>query len=191
MNLFIHAKSVPKNELPKLLDNLHNGQNFCYIIVADWKDIQFEWFPLEDDKRLISSEWGRAFGKCAEVRWRRDETGEKFICRWIFEGIKPPCEGESTLSVTDFDVREETFLLWGMPLFEDGKWATDSSGRYIWYVTRIPRLLIFPVAEEEQATRDPLGVVVRLYLREGHPIFDRFVRLERYRTPEEEEKIRG
>lgn len=189
MSLYIYAEVIEKDKLPELLTNLHNGTHFRYIIWANWQDIQFETFDPSKLQQLAESEWGRAFGDNAELRWRRDEDGEKFVCRWIFEGVQPPREGERFPPV-EFEVRDETFLLWGMPLWEDNQWMRDGQGRRIWYVTRIPRKLVYPVsdqlaqvweqAQDEREKRIPICLCVRFYLRDGRPIFDRFIGLEAY-----------
>lgn len=190
MELHIYAEVVERNKLPELLKSLHNGTHFRYIIWANWKDIQFEAFDPSQLQQVTESEWGRAFGDNAELRWRGDEDGEKFICRWIFEGVQPPQKSETKFPSLEFEVQDETFLLWGMPLWENGQWAKDGQGRRIWYVTRIPRILVYPIsdslaqyweqAKSDQEKRTPLCLRVRLYLRNGQPVFDRFVGLEVY-----------
>ena len=192
MKLSICAEIIERDMLPKLLTSLHDGKHFRYIIWADWRDIQFEAFDpsqLELEK-VKGSEWGRAFGDNAELRWRRDEEGEKFICRWIFEGVPLPRKCKSEFPTVNFEVKNETFLLWGMPLWEDNQWVKDAQGRRIWYVTRIPKKLVYPISDElaqywedaknEREKRTPLCLHVRFYLHNGQPIFDRFIGLEGY-----------
>ncbi|MFN3421448.1 MAG: CRISPR-associated protein Csx19 [Armatimonadota bacterium] len=189
MNLYICAEIIERGKLPELLRDLHNGTHFRYIIWANWQDIWFETFDPSQLQQVSESEWGRAFGDNAELRWRRDEDGEKFVCRWIFEGVQPPRESETKFPPFEFEVRDETFLLWGMPLWKDNQWV-KAKGRRIWYVTRIPRKLVYPISDElaqhwEQAKSDrekrsPLCLLVRFYLRNGQPIFDRFIGLEAY-----------
>lgn len=191
MNLSIFAKVVEKGDLPSLLKRLHNKSLFKYIIAASWQDIWFDYFDPSQLNQVSDSDWGRAFGENLELRWRRDEEGEKFICRWIAEGVSVPqiegIEGAESFPEVEFEVHEESFLLWGMPVWEDdGRWRRDSKGQRIWYVTRIPRVLVYPICDEmakfweSGQKREPLCLRVRFYLREGRPVFDRFLDLEPY-----------
>ncbi|MFA0783441.1 type III-D CRISPR-associated protein Csx19 [Fervidibacter sacchari] len=192
-NLHIRAKRVNKDELASLVGKLHNGQHFSYIIAATWGKIWFEDFESfwQDRKDVLrESQWGRAFGENAEVRWREDEEGKGFLCRWIFEEVSPPnVEGAQQYpkeNLEQLETQDQTFLLWGMPFWEDGKWVRDEKNRRVWYVTRIPRPLTYPIDDElaelwEQGKVErwcPLCLRVRLYLWQGQPIFDRFVKLE-------------
>jgi hypothetical protein len=192
MNLHIKAKWVNKGELASLVEKLHNGQHFSYIIVATWKEIWFEGFNSfwQGNKDLLEgSQWGRAFGEHAEVRWREDEESSGFLCRWIFEGVTPPdIESAKSYPTEKLDQKpqDQTFLLWGMPLMDEGgKWVNEN-GRRVWYVTRIPRPLTYPIDDElaglweqgEVKRECPLCLRVRFYLWQGQPMFDRFVKLE-------------
>ncbi|WP_448583237.1 type III-D CRISPR-associated protein Csx19 [Thermocrinis sp.] len=196
-NLHIGAKCVGKDDLKSLIETLHNGQHFSCIIAATWKEIWFEDFESfwQGKKDVLNeSQWGRAFGENAEVRWREDEEGNGFLCRWIFEEVSPPdVEGAQQYpkeNLEQLEPQDQTFLLWGMPLAEvkdkNWKWVKDSNNRRVWYVTRIPRPLTYPIDNElaglwEQGKverRCPLCLRVRFYLRQGRPMFDRFVKLE-------------
>lgn len=182
MNLSIFAKVVEKGKLSELLESLHGGSNFSYIIVTNWREIRFERFDPSNLHQVNGSEWGRAFGNNAELRWRRDEDGSKFLCRWIFENVQPTqVDGAKPFPKVDFDVQDETYLLWGMPLWENGQWMKDENGQRVWYVTRIPRKLVYPIDEHNASEYErgkPLCLRVRFYMRNGRPVFDRFVGLE-------------
>lgn len=194
MCVFVFAKVVDENELVNLLKEFNEKACFNFTIVANWKDIWFERFEPTSLDKVKESEWGRAFGEKGELRWRRDEDGEKFLCRWIFDGIEknelPQVEDAEQFPVDRFEeVEEEIFLLWGMPLWEDSQWVRDERGQKVWYVTRIPRRLVYPIDEnlakcwEEAQGRErqkPLCLRVKFYKYNGRPIFDRFVRLEAY-----------
>ncbi|MCS7263331.1 MAG: hypothetical protein NZ805_00700 [Armatimonadetes bacterium] len=126
------------------------------------------------------------------MRWRKDEDGKRFLCRWIFEGNDELPKVEDAIQFptsVEFEIDEESFLLWGMPLWEEGQWFRDEKGQRVWYVTRIPRKLVYPVDEdlakywEKAEGREktmPLCLLVRFYKRNGRPIFYRFVKLEAY-----------
>ncbi len=189
MIVTICSQRVSKDKLANLLNILHNKGNFDYIIIACWQSISFEKFDLNHLQKLNESEWGRAFGANAEARWRLDEDGKEFLCRWIFDGIEPPVvESAEAFGPTDWDIQDMTFLLWGEPLFENEQWKMDKDKRRIWYVTRIPKPLVYPLTDElaefiEETHRQkkkfaPLGLKVRFYLQEGRPVFDRFIGLE-------------
>lgn len=186
----IQAKRVNADELRNLIDQLHQGNGFRYIMVAWWDCIVFDWFDALKDDELQRSEWGRAFGENAEVCWRKDEDGQGFLVRWIFEGRQPP----EITNATQFDEQqkrvqgeERAFLLWGAPYWEEKQWKQDGKGRRICYTARIPRLLEYPIdddlANQWKSPGDltPLVLKVRVYLGEnGQPIFERFIGLERY-----------
>jgi len=199
-NLHIGAKCVGKGDLASLIETLHNGQHFSYIIAATWKEIWFEEFGSfwRDKKNVLNvleeSQWGRAFGEQAEVRWRKDEEKDEkgigFLCRWIFEGSSPldvpDAQSYSAEKLEQLEPQDQTFLLWGIPLWEDGAWVKDKNNRRVWYVTRIPRPLTYPIGDElaklweegEVEQWRPLCLRVRFYLWQGQPMFDRFVKLE-------------
>ena len=191
MNLSIFAKIVEKEGLSNLLNELHSNSQFKYIIVASWQDIWFEYFDPSRLTQVINSEWGRVFGENLELRWRRDEEGENFMCRWIAENVSvPQVQDAKEFPKLEFEVHEESFLLWGMPVRDDGGWVRDSKGQRIWYVTRIPRVLVYPIDEAmakiwengqtSQERQKPLCLRVRFYMRGGRAVFDRFVELEPY-----------
>ncbi len=187
-DVHIQAKRVTVNELPELVKALHNGNRFRYVIVAWWDDIVFEFFDEVTDERIQDSEWGRAFGEKAEVYWRKDEEGQGFFVRWIFEGEEPPPISDATpLVELKVEGEERAFLLWGSPYWENGQWKQDGKGHRICYTARIPRLLAYPIddnlASQWSGDNTPVVLRVRVYLGEGgQPVFERFVGLARYKS---------
>lgn len=191
--LHIHAKNkrVSGEDLPKLVDHLHGGKRFCYAIIACWDSLEFVAFEKVTNEWLQKSEWGRAFGENAEICWRRDEEGKGFLCRWIFEGEKPPDIPD--VNVKPFDTfktvgaDERAFLLWGPPLWEEEQWQKDPQERRVCYTARIPRPLAYPVNEtlankwQGKEKETPLALRVQVYLgADGQPVFDRFIGLAQY-----------
>jgi hypothetical protein len=174
----ICAKPVRPEELAGLLTALHDGGQFDYLIVSDWRDLHFVEFDKRDETWLAGSDSGRAFGLCAEVRWRRSEDGEEFLCRWISdggpcprEGWKPPAAGEEQgpespapsawcgwNSLPESEAKDLTadpepvgYLLWGEPLQgeQEGQPIWIRDGNGpVWYTARIPRALTYPCPEE-------------------------------------------
>ena len=132
-----------------------------------------------NDAWLASSDSGRAFGPCAELRWRRNADKKNFLCRWIFEGITPPPqEGECNLAQKEcvtFDANPpQSYLLWG-------EWLDESN---CWYTARIPRRLEYPTTPpSNKEDKTPLTLQVRQYQRNGQVYFERFVGLAMYKTP--------
>lgn len=189
----IYAKRLPQNELPQLLAALHNGNRFRYIMVAWWDEIAFEFFGKVPDEHLQASEWGRAFGERAEVYWRRDEEGQGFLVRWIFEGDSPPIisDAKPLDKPKELEAECRAFLLWGPPYWENGQWKQDGQGHRICYTARIPRLLAYPIDDDlanqwqQSGDQTPVVLRVRVYLGEGgQPVFERFVGLARYKSPQ-------
>jgi hypothetical protein len=180
------------------LENLKD--NFDYLIVSDWREIHFVKFEQRSSVKLSSSDSGRAFGKKAELRWRRGEDEDSFICRWISDdGTLPNGDCWKPLLPAELEPLEPSepigYLLWGEPLRGDNPsvWLTEND-QLIWYQARIPRKLKYPIdetlANEWKANpkdKTPLALYVREYKQNGQTMFERFISLGRYK-PEKEEK---
>jgi len=175
---------VKCDELADLLEKM----KFDYLIASDWREIHFVKFDQRDSSRLSISDRGRAFGEKAELRWRRSEDGEHFICRWLSDdgaslgaGWKPLPEEE----LNRLKAEKIQYLLWGEPLFDGSEWLAEDDVP-IWYQARIPKKLKYPIEEdlaarwEDSNDKTPLVLHVREYKQNGQTMFERFIGLKKY-----------
>jgi hypothetical protein len=200
--MIIQAKTVKCDELATLLENLKG--NFDYLIVSDWREIHFVNFEQRNSVNLSISDSGRAFGEKSELRWRRGEDENYFLCRWISDDGTPPTgDCWKPLSQAELGALEPSepigYLLWGEPLCSlrsptpsayggdnPSVWLTEND-QLIWYQARIPRKLKYPIdetlANEWKANpkdKTPLVLYVREYNLNGQTMFERFICLGRY-----------
>ena len=171
MCLIIQANKMGRGELVSLLKEQHD--KFDYLIVSDWRDIHF--VPFNPDHPAISGSYtGRAFGKEVELRWRRSEDGECFLCRWISDNGQKFDDWDVLPELSELTSSNLTgYLLWGLPL------QLPDNGLF-WYQARIPRKLKYPVEWKDPEDKTPLALFVREYKRKGQTLFDRFTELKPY-----------
>ena len=192
MCVIIQAKKVKRGDLAKILEELRS--NFNYLIVSNWRDIHFVKFDPKHPM-IPESDRGRAFGTKSELRWRRDEDDEHFVCRWISENVMLPTDTWSAPLNQQFEPKEICYLLWGEPLFDGSTWM-DEDDHLIWYQTRIPKKLKYPIRPDfadwwksHPNKRDtPLALKVCEYKQNGQIMFERFISLERYKSPNQKKK---
>jgi len=190
MCVIIQAKQVNYDELANLLENLKD--NFDYLIVSDWREIYFVKFD-PNHPVIPRSDRGRAFGKESELRWRRNEDEDGFICRWVSDNLKAQLPDAWKSLDQEFESKCVSYLLWGEPLFGDSGWMTEDDN-FIWYQTRIPRKLKYPIDSnlsgnwKDSNDKTPLVLKVREYEQNGQIMFERFVGLGRYDSSEQKEK---
>lgn len=189
MCVIIQAKKVKRSDLAKILEELRS--NFNYLIVSNWRDIHFVRFDPKHHNQIPESDRGRAFGAKSELRWRRDEDDTQFVCRWISDDVK--LDDWGNLLDENLKPKMTKYLLWGEPLFEGSEWLAESDN-LIWYQTRIPKKLKYPIEPnlarewDKSTDKTPLVLKVCEYKQNGQTMFERFICLERYKSPDEKEK---
>jgi len=180
MSLVIQSNKITGDKLANLLKSL--STHFNYLIVSDWQDICFVKFNPEHPA-ISNSYTGRAFGENAELRWRRDQDNNEFICRWISDDGSCP-DGDGWKPLPQEELSQLTsgekmgYLLWGELLREDDK--------DFWYQARIPKKLEYPIDKniaskwKNKNDKTPLMLYVREYKLNARTMFDRFIGLDRY-----------
>ena len=183
MGLVIQSGKLTREELAQILEKY--SDKFSFLIASDWREIHFDRFD-PGHQAISNSDRGRAFGDNAELRWRLDEEGVKLICRWIADDDNGQLQGEAWTPFPELcdlkDQEENEYLLWGLPLQIPG------DDKLFWYQARIPKKLLYPANDvvtekcREAGNKTPLVLQVREYKKDGRTIFERFIKLDEYKS---------
>ena len=121
-------------------------------------------------------EQGRIFHNNFELRWERNR-GDIFSFIYIGESkVFPMVE---TKSLSDFEVQDESYYLWGEKMTSVTlKQLNQPKATNLFLELQIPRLLRYPVSNRSGKFRVKLSVRHYLHRETGMLEFYRFCRLE-------------
>jgi len=149
--LTIRSAEIDPNNLVEVLEKVNSvlpkDEQFCYLMADYWNGpgcfAYFSAGQLELSQRLFDCMGGSAFGKSAELRWRK--VGNKLRLALIAEAdlnqLPLQCsivqwENEQTEVKRCKDRKIPSILLWGTNYMENHRQ---------WFEARIPRPLSYPI----------------------------------------------
>ena len=120
-------------------------------------------------------ERGRIFHNNFELRW--ENQGEIFVIVYI--GVRKKLPMSHTKFLSEFEVHDESYYLWGERMTADARKLLDQPVKTnLFLELQIPRLLHYPVSNQDKKSRVKLSVRHYLNLETGTLEFYRFRHLE-------------
>ncbi len=158
---------------PELLMILERVPNV--FLSDDEKKIGICLQKYDASENLEAWERGRIFHRNFELRW--EKQGSVFVIGYIGEPTELPMPHIKSLS--EFDIQDETYYLWGERMSADNLKAIDQpEATNLFLELQIPRLLFYPVSNQGGKSRVKISVRHYLNSETGALEFYRFRHLE-------------
>ena len=126
-------------------------------------------------KDIETWERGRIFHNNFELRWERQES--VFVIVYIGEPTALPML--HTKSLSEFEIQDETYYLWGERMSADALESMNQiEATNVFLELQIPRLLFYPVSNQDEKNRVKISVRHYLNPETGDLEFYRFRHLE-------------